>query len=273
MLVERDAIGVLRFNCIIRNQDDVVRILSSLEQRDEFAVAVASCRQQVLELFEDVFKHRSYTGRSGAMYAYEGLGSIYWHMVSKLLLAIQEVIVRAEDSDKPLNDLVKMYYRVRSGLGFEKTAAEYGAFPTDPYSHTPPNKGAQQPGMTGQVKEEILTRLGELGVRIGDGIIRFKPTFLRRKEFLEKEDTYRYFDMAGRSQSIALPADSLAFTYCQVPIIYRLSDAGEVRVTMDGVETTVTGVDCLDDESSRGIFNRTGEIERIDVDVPRSSLL
>ncbi|CAN0044150.1 unnamed protein product, partial [Discosporangium mesarthrocarpum] len=42
------------------------------------------------------------------------------------------------------------------------------AFPTDPYSHTN-RHGAQQPGMTGQVKEEIVTRFGELGVRIEGG--------------------------------------------------------------------------------------------------------
>ena len=28
---------------------------------------------------------------------------------------------------------------------------------------TPDHSGAQQPGMTGQVKEEIITRFGELG--------------------------------------------------------------------------------------------------------------
>ena len=30
-----------------------------------------------------------FTGRSGSFFAYEGLGSIYWHMVSKLLLAVR----------------------------------------------------------------------------------------------------------------------------------------------------------------------------------------
>ena len=41
-------------------------------------------------------------------------------------------------------------------MGFKKTEspAEYGAFPDDPYSHTPSFGGARQPGMTGQVKEE-----------------------------------------------------------------------------------------------------------------------
>ncbi len=58
---------------------------------------------------------------------------------------------------------------MRDGLGYRKGAADWGAFPADPYSHTPGEGGAQQPGMTGQVKEEILTRWGELGLRVRHG--------------------------------------------------------------------------------------------------------
>ena len=72
---------------------------------------------------------------------------------------------------------------MRGGLGFNKTPVEYGAFPADPYSHTPKHAGAQQPGMTGQVKEEILTRFGELGLRVSDGTVRFEPSLLRPSEF------------------------------------------------------------------------------------------
>ena len=42
-----------------------------------------------------------YTGRSGAMYGYEGLGCIYWHMVAKLLLAVQEMRPAAERDGQP----------------------------------------------------------------------------------------------------------------------------------------------------------------------------
>ena len=74
--------------------------------------------------------------------------------------------------------LTRLYDRVRHGLGFNKTAAEYGAFPTDPYSHTPAHAGAQQPGMTGQVKEELLARWAELGLTVSRGSIRFSPALL-----------------------------------------------------------------------------------------------
>ena len=116
-------------------------------------------RDATLDLYKRVFRHHEFTGRSSTMYAYEGIGSVYWHMVAKLLLAIQESILEASPgTDDALHDLIQLYDRVRRGLGFNKTAVEYGAFPTDPYSHTPAHAGAQQPGMTGQVKEELLTR-------------------------------------------------------------------------------------------------------------------
>jgi hypothetical protein len=125
-----------------------------------------------------LLKHREFTGRSGTMFGYEGLGCIYWHMVAKLLLAVQERVFEAADASAPELGALKAHYRrVRDGLGYRRDAAAYGAFPADPYSHTPAEGGAQQPGMTGQVKEEILTRWGELGLRVQGGRVRFDPDF------------------------------------------------------------------------------------------------
>ena len=56
------------------------------------ATLAAAERAALLELYERVFDHQSFTGRSGSFFKYEGLGCIYWHMVSKLLLAVQEVL-------------------------------------------------------------------------------------------------------------------------------------------------------------------------------------
>ena len=86
-------------------------------------------------------------------------------MCSKLLLATQEACQDAIDTTD-FKALADKYYEIREGLGFNKTPQCYGAFPADPYSHTPSHAGAQQPGMTGQVKEEVITRFGELGVMI-----------------------------------------------------------------------------------------------------------
>jgi hypothetical protein len=211
------------------------------------------------------------------MYAYEGLGCVYWHMVAKLLLAVQEVTLRAEreSQPKPVREaLAKAYYRIRAGLGFEKTAAEYGAFPMDPYSHTPAGGGAQQPGMTGQVKEEILTRLGELGVTVDGGLVGFRPTLLRRLEFLSEPGTYRCYDWEGTSRSIDIPAGALAFSLCQVPIVYGLrSGEGSVRITRRDGTTSTHACEWLDADVSRSLLSRDGAISRVDVGVPEGRLL
>ena len=151
---------------------------------------------------------------------------------------------------------------------------DYGAFPSDPYSHTPAHAGAQQPGMTGQVKEEILTRFGELGVRIQEGLVGFDPVLLRRSEFLTQPGTYRCFDLAGASQAIEVPAGTLAFTYCQVPVVYSLSRGDAwVRVTMDdGIAHQRAGCWLTSSDSHR-LTSRLGGILRVDVGVPEERLL
>jgi hypothetical protein len=210
------------------------------------------------------------------MYSYEGLGCIYWHMVAKLLVAAQEVALRATEDGSPdalRERLAGLYRRVRSGLGFEKSPSEYGAFPTDPYSHTPRHGGAKQPGMTGQVKEEILTRFGELGVRVEDGVVGFRPLLLDAGEFLEEPAVFSFFDVHGEAASIELDAGSLAFTFCQVPVVYRRVE-GEGRVLVvasDGQEVSLPG-DRLDEELSGQLFGRMGHIVRIEVDVSEGAL-
>ena len=277
-IVERDAQGVVRFHGDFTKAAALDAALTQLADDSAYTDAVAAQRDAVLALYEQTFNHRAFTGRSGGMYGYEGLGCIYWHMVSKLLLATQESYFRAVESAAPDTEvaaLASAYYRVRSGLSSGKTAREYGAFPTDPYSHTPGHRGAQQPGMTGQVKEEILTRLGELGVRIAAGQIAFRPTLLRRNEFLTERAAWSYVDPAGVRQALALPAGSLVFTYAQVPVVYTLTDAAATTVTLTGADGTrrLVAGDRLDAATSAALFGRDGTVQRIDVAVPQGLLL
>jgi hypothetical protein len=237
---------------------------------------VARDRKAVLDVFETVFDHRGFTGRSGTMYGYEGLGCVYWHMVAKLLLAVQENALRAIREGQPaelVEQLVQAYYRIRAGLGFEKSVSEYGAFPTDPYSHTPPQGGAKQPGMTGQVKEEILTRFGELGVQVEGGMVRFRPVLLRRAEFLQETTPYDFVGIAGDRRRLEVPAGALAFSFCQVPIIYNSRPAGaSIHVHRDQGKSLRLDGDQLDAATSQALLARTGGITRIDVDVPEGVL-
>ena len=179
-----------------------------------------------------------FTGRSGTFFGYEGLGSIYWHMVSKLLLSVFEVTrdsIEQNNDSKITGRLFDHYFEINEGIGTNKSPALYGGFPTDPYSHTPFGRGVQQPGMTGQVKEDILSRFGELGVLIKDGTISFNPTILKHDEFLNEERTFKFVNLDNEIVSHTLLPKTLGFTLCQVPIIYKLSTIMKVNVIYKSV--------------------------------------
>jgi hypothetical protein len=275
-IVTLDAAGCHRFNADFTNVDDLEARLDALA--GQYGEDVAASRGPLRALYEQVFRHREFTGRSGGMFGFEGLGCIYWHMVSKLLLAVQENFFAARDGqadDATCRRLGALYYRVREGLGFNKTPAEYGAFPTDPYSHTPGHGGARQPGMTGQVKEEVLTRFGELGLRVCDGKVRFVPSLLRAREFARAARGFRYVDVDGVWQEIEVPAQALTYTWCQVPVVYRLRAAGSSSVTVilqDGGTQSLPHRS-LPADLSREIFRRSGRVRQVIVDVAADSLL
>ncbi len=264
-LVERDVDGNLHFNSLFRNIRDVGTALERLGASG-YEDLVAKESELIGEIFESVFQHKRFTGRSGTFYGYEGLGCIYWHMVSKLLLAVQEAcLAAAAGNDEAFSGLAEAYYDVRAGIGFNKSPEVYGAFPTDPYSHTPGFAGARQPGMTGQVKEEILTRFGELGVSVRGGQVSFSPALLRRSEFLGNPDSFEYYDVDGKLQTLELEAQSLAFTYCQVPVVYQMAEEPKVTLHLAGGTARNLEGSVLDRASSREIFNRSGKIARVEV--------
>jgi hypothetical protein len=275
-ILDRDAFGVLRFQADLANVRDLHAALDGLAGAAAWREAVAADRDAVAALYVDTFGHRTYTGRSGTMYAYEGLGSIYWHMVAKLLVAVQECVFASADgaaSGDERTALLAFYDKVRAGLGFAKTPAEYGAFPSDPYSHTPAHAGAQQPGMTGQVKEEILTRFGELGVRVNEGLVHFAPVLLKRDEFLAAPREWTRIDRRGTRVVEALAAHSLAFTLCQTPVFYRITQAEPwVRITRADGSVTERAGQSLDGAASASLLARDGAIARIEVGIPENHL-
>ena len=266
-LVEKDASGGFHFNGTFRNADGVRTALDWLSDHG-YEEEVGQDRAFILDLFEDLFDHKSYTGRSGTFFGYEGLGSIYWHMVSKLLLAIQDTFFRVAGEgagSEVLAQLAGYYYDVLAGVGPHKTPDVYGAFPIDPYSHTPANAGAQQPGLTGQVKEDILSRWGELGVVVDGGRIRFQPWLLRKDEFLTEPSAFIYYDVFGIQQTLQLEAGTLVFTYCQVPVVYRISHLLRIVILhADETGEEINGQE-IDPVNSAKIFARRGDIRRIDV--------
>ncbi len=261
----RDMNGDYHFNGAFNNSNSLKKALVDLS-KSKYLNLVEEEEELLLKMFEEVFDHKSFTGRSGTFFGYEGLGSIYWHMVSKLQLAVMEYCIYAIDKgedEKIIKRLTDHYYQIRAGVGAHKSPELYGAFPTDPYSHTPAGKGAQQPGMTGQVKEDILSRIGELGVTVKKGKITFSSGIFDKSEFLTNSTTFNYVDVFSEPQSMVLEKGCIGFTFCQVPVVYQLDGKEKLRILFRDESTREENNLELDLETSRQIFERTGEIEQI----------
>ena len=174
-------------------------------------------------------------------------------MVSKLLLAIQEQYVLSLFRKDPLptrKALKSIYKEIRSGIGFNKTPEEYGAYPTDPYSHSPWGQGAKQPGMTGQVKEEIITRFVELGLAVHHGSIMIIPEAILEDQWI------------GESGSSSF---SFSFSFCGVLFLMKQSDHTGISLTYgDGHIETQMDLS-ISREISQSIFRRQSNIEKITV--------
>lgn len=263
-LIARTSNGQHYFNPSLVNAAELTNLLDML--RDEGYKSAERDKANILALYEKTFKHASFTGRSGRFFKYEGLGCIYWHIISKLLLAVQGVFWNAVDTDAPHSvqkELARHYYKIRDSLGGAQSPGKYGAFPQDPYSHTPSWGGAQQPGLTGQVKEDILCRWGELGIRITDGILRINSALLRSAEFCRSREKFSWYDLNGNLMSLQLNVGMLAFTYCQIPFVFHLSEKPILKTR--GKHAEERPELALSSEESAALFGRTGNLTRVDV--------
>jgi hypothetical protein len=263
-IIVKDSDGKYHFNGSFNNSNSLKNAIDSLPLK--YSPLVEKDKEYLFEIFEDTFDHKSFTGRSGTFFGYEGLGSIYWHMVSKLALSVQEACLSAVNNGADISVIERLeahYHEINEGIGVHKSPKIYGAFPTDPYSHTPFTKGAQQPGMTGQVKEDILTRFGELGVFVKNGIIKFNPILLQKEEFLDKPAVFKYYDVNNVAREIHLKENSLCFTYCQVPVVYTIANHESIAVILNNGNNVHFEQLVLDSKISKMIFARTGEVEKI----------
>ncbi len=102
--------------------------------------------------------------------------------------------------------------------------------------------------MTGQVKEEVITRWGELGMEINEGKLKINPALLLKKEF---------------------GADGkLSFTRFGTPFEYTLSDGAEVKISVD---SNAFGAE-LNEGLSRDLFERKGKVKRVQVEIPKAAI-
>ncbi len=263
-IVHRDIEGGIHFNSHFRNSGDLQAALERLG--DAYSDQVKEHGASLVEHFDDLFDHHQFTGRSGTFFAYEGLGSVYWHMVSKLNLAVSENYFSALEhgsDDKTLQRLASHYESIRHGIGAEKSPEDYGAFPSDPYSHTPENAGVKQPGMTGQVKEDLLARFAELGIQVRDNCLSFHLDLFDRKELLNRPDELVYYDLNGALVNLPIPAGSFAFTLFQVPFIFMPGKSDRIEVRLANETFKIIEGTQLDSLTSRSLFSRSGETVQI----------
>lgn len=262
-VIEKDVNEDYHFHGAIRNSFELDKALNHLDTA-KYGALVAQDSALIQSIYENVFNHKTFTGRSGTFYGYEGLGSIYWHMVSKLLLAVEECTIKAIDENSETSERLKSHAKqVFEGIGVHKSPAVYGAFSIDPYSHTPFTKGAQQPGMTGQVKEDVISRFMELGVEVKEGQIHFNPRILDSNEFIDEEYLFDYTDLNGELKTMELPENSLVFTYCQVPVVYGKGSIDGIEVVQSNGESISIEGTSLNAELSQHLFSRTGKIEQV----------
>ena len=100
----------------------------------------------------------------------------------------------------------------------------------------------QQPGMTGQVKEDIISRFRELGLRVADGALHIEPVLLREDEFCE---------------------GALRFTYCAVPFTYRKSSNRQIALRLSNGETVALPDHCIPAEWAAHLFARDGVVAEV----------
>ncbi len=266
-ILQQDEMGTIHFAKKLCNKTHVLHAIDALRSSNKLNISDADAKV-LLNLFETTFNHKAFTGRSGTFFGYEGLGSIYWHMVSKLLLAVQENIywaVEAGASATTIGKLTEHYFEIRAGIGINKSPEAYGAIPTDPYSHTPMHAGAQQPGMTGQVKEDILNRWAELGLRVANGKLHIEPAFFDPNEFIKKAQPFEYVDATGNLQQVEVQAGQLAFTYCGTLFLVQQGNTYSIRINRTDGNVEETQHTYLSAADSRDLFLRKGNIAHIDL--------
>ena len=115
------------------------------------------------------------------------------------------------------------------------------------------------------MKEDLLCRFGELGVRVSEGKIHFDRALMHAEEFLSAPASFEYVDVTQTWKTVDLPADSLAYTLCQVPVVHLKGDTPGIEVKRaDGSIQNVAGLS-LDLDTSRAMFRRSNNVVQLTV--------
>jgi hypothetical protein len=117
--------------------------------------------------------------------------------------------------------------------------------------------------MTGQVKEEILARWIELGVRVRNGALELDPRRVHSRNFLREPRAFGFLDIDGIEQTIDLQPGELAFTYCGVPVVYTPANDPAILVEHAGGRIEKKTGTIMSAALSALLFSRAGSIRRV----------
>ncbi len=234
-ILYKDCNGKLHFESEIVSREALITRCEELNLSDE-------TKQMVADEFERVFAHKKFTGRSGVMFKFEGIGCVYWHQNAKFALAVLETAEKAARNGEDIEKIYTAYNKLLQGFIYRKSPAECKALPLEPYSHTSFNKKSEQPGMTGQVKESIIMRRGELGVLVENGEIIFEPKLIREDEFFGCDE-------------IKFSCYGVPFSYKKTGKVSVVIDKGSERVEVDELKVSKS--------YSEDIFKRNGEVKAV----------
>ncbi len=234
-VVIKDVDGKLHFSPEINCEQELKNRLENVSE---------PIKSALLEEYENQFSHKKFNGRSEVMYKFEGIGCVYWHQNAKFLLAILETAQKAKEKGEDITEIYKLYNDLLQGFIYRKSPEECSAIPIEPYSHTSFSGKSEQPGMTGQVKESVLMRRGELGIKVKNGEISFEPEFVREDEFGDSDIT---------------------FTVCSIPVKYVKSDKKQMIIKLNDDTTITQDVFTIDANLSYDIFARNSNISAIEL--------
>jgi len=89
---------------------------------------------------------------------------------------------------------------------------------------------------------------------------------------LQSPQQFRYLDVSGNWQEIAVPDNALAFSWCQVPIVYQLGSNSQDPVTVTLSDGNKLSMPELSVELGHELFSRSGRIQQLEISLAANIL-
>ena len=95
----------------------------------------------------------------------------------------------------------------------------------------------------------------------------FDTTLLKEEEYLKSNRTFSYYNVIGERKSFDLEINSLAFTYCQVPIVYKKTSGQQITISYTNGQEKILQGKSLEHETTTQLFARNNTIKKIVVEI------